>query len=102
MNAFTVLAESTRRRILDCLREGERPVNALVAELGISQPTVSKHVRVLRDAGMVSARADAQQRRYRLEPAALAEIDAWLVPYRRLWTRRLDALEDYLHRKENR
>lgn len=101
MNAFNVLAEPTRRRILDCLLEGERPVSELVDQLGISQPTVSKHLRVLRDAGMVAARVDAQRRRYRLEPAALAEIDAWLAPYRRLWTRRLDALESYLDRKEN-
>jgi len=101
VNAFVVLAEPTRRRILDALLEGERPVTDLVEQLGISQPAVSKHLRVLRDAGMVSARVDAQYRRYRLEPAALAAIDAWLAPYRRLWTGRLDALESYLDRREN-
>jgi DNA-binding transcriptional ArsR family regulator len=100
MNAFAVLAEPTRRRILDCLLDGERPVSELVDQLGISQPTVSKHLRVLREAGIVTARVDAQHRRYRLEPTALTEIDEWLAPYRRLWTKRLDALENYLDRKE--
>jgi DNA-binding transcriptional ArsR family regulator len=101
MNAFAALAEPTRRRILDCLLDGERPVGELVERLGISQPTVSKHLRVLREAGLVTARVDAQHRRYRLEPAGLREIEAWLAPYRRLWTQRLDALEDYLDRKED-
>ena len=101
MNAFAALAEPTRRRILDCLLDGERPVGELVERLGISQPTVSKHLRVLREAGLVTARVDAQHRRYHLEPDALREIEAWLAPYRRLWTQRLDALEDYLDRKED-
>jgi DNA-binding transcriptional ArsR family regulator len=101
MNAFAVLAEPTRRRILDALLDGERSVSDLVDQLGVSQPAVSKHLHVLRAAGLVTARVDAQHRRYRLEPLALAEIDAWLAPYRRLWTQRLDALEAYLDRREN-
>jgi len=100
VNAFVVLAEPARRRLLDALLQGERPVNELAEQLGISQPAASKHLRVLKDAGMVSARVDAQHRRYRLEPAALAEIDTWLAPYRRLWTGRLAALESYLDRPD--
>jgi DNA-binding transcriptional ArsR family regulator len=101
MDAFAVLAEPTRRRILDVLREGERSVTDLTGLLGISQPTVSKHLRVLRDARMVAATVYAQHRQYRLESAALAEIDAWLAPYRRLWEQRLDALEEYLDKGED-
>ena len=93
---FDVLVEPNRRRILDELREGERSVGELVAHLSLSQPAVSKHLRVLREAGLVSARVDAQRRRYRLRPAPLAEVDAWLAPYRRFWAGRLDALEAYL------
>jgi DNA-binding transcriptional ArsR family regulator len=100
VNAFAVLAEPTRRRILDALLEGERPVTDLVDVLGLSQPAVSKHLKVLRDAGMVAVRVDAQRRCYRIEPAALAAIDAWLAPYRKLWAGRLDALERYLDRRE--
>ena len=102
VDTFAVLAEPTRRRILDELLAGERPVRDLVALLGVPQPAVSKHLRVLRDAGMVAVRVDAQRRCYRVEPAALAEIDGWLAPYRRLWTDRLDALEAHLARKERR
>ena len=83
MNAFAVLAEPARRHILDALIGGERPVTDLVDAVGISQPNVSKHLRVLRDAGMVTVRVDAQRRLYRVEPAALTEIDTWLAPYRR-------------------
>lgn len=93
---FEVLAEPHRRRILDLLREGERPVGALVERLTLSQPAVSKHLRVLKDAGLVEVRQDAQRRWYRLRPEPLAEIDAWLAPYRRLWTEHLDALERHL------
>jgi DNA-binding transcriptional ArsR family regulator len=100
VSAFAVLAEPARRRILDELLDGERSVNELVDQLGMSQPSVSKHLRVLREAGMVAVRVDAQHRRYRLEPSSLAEVDAWLAPYRRLWTQRLDALERYLDDKE--
>lgn len=96
MNAFAVLAEPQRRHILDALIAGERPVTDLVERLGISQPNVSKHLRVLREAGMVAVRVDAQRRLYRVEPGALIEIDAWLGPYRRMWTDRLDALAKHL------
>ena len=96
MGVFEVLAEPNRRRILDLLRSGERPVGDLVADLGISQPAVSKHLRVLRDAGLVEARADAQRRVYRLRPEPLREIDEWLTPYRAAWRDRLDALEQHL------
>jgi DNA-binding transcriptional ArsR family regulator len=93
---FTVLAEPTRREILDLLRDGERPVGELVDHLHLSQPAVSKHLRVLREAGLVEVRADAQRRLYRLRPGPLAEVDAWLTPYRRLWNRSLDKLERHL------
>ena len=93
---FDVVAEPTRRRILDLLRDGDRPVGELVHALGISQPGVSKHLRVLRDAGLVRVRQQAQQRWYQLDAAPLAEIDAWLAPYRRFWSERLDALERHL------
>jgi DNA-binding transcriptional ArsR family regulator len=94
--SFAVLAEPTRREILDLLREGERPVGELVDRLRLSQPAVSKHLRVLRDAGLVEVRPDAQRRLYRLRPQPLTEIDDWLAPYRRLWTRSLDQLEAHL------
>jgi len=93
---FEVLAEPNRRLILDLLREEERPVGVLVDALGISQPAVSKHLRVLRDAGLVEVRVDAQRRLYRLQPEPLREIDEWLTPYRRAWSKRLDALERHL------
>lgn len=93
---FEVLAEPNRRQILDLLRDGERSVGDLVDGLTISQPAVSKHLRVLREAGLVIVRVDAQRRQYRLHPEPLAEVDAWLQPYRRFWAGRLDALERYL------
>jgi DNA-binding transcriptional ArsR family regulator len=93
---FEVLAEPTRRRILDLLRERPRLVGELSAELGLSQPGTSKHLRVLRDAGLVKVRAEAQRRWYELDPAPLAEVDAWLAPYRWMWSDRLDALERHL------
>jgi DNA-binding transcriptional ArsR family regulator len=94
--AFEALVEPNRRRILDLLREEERTVGELVEHLALSQPAVSKHLRVLRDAGLVTARVDAQRRRYRVRPAPLAEVDAWLAPYRRFWDDKLEALERYL------
>jgi DNA-binding transcriptional ArsR family regulator len=94
---FDVLAEPTRRRILDLLRERARPVGELVELVGLSQPGVSKHLRVLRDAGLVGVRRDAQRRWYELRVEPLTEIDAWLQPYRQLWTSRLDALEHHLN-----
>jgi len=93
---FAVLAEPTRRRILDLLRERARPVGELVDLLGLSQPGTSKHLRVLREAGLVRVRRDAQRRWYELRPEPLVEVDAWLEPYRRLWSDRLDALERHL------
>ena len=96
MDALAVIAEPTRRRIVDALRPRECTVSDLVAALGISQPAVSKHLRVLRDAGVVSARVRAQQRVYRLEPEPFRELDAWLAPYRRMWTHHLAELERHL------
>jgi DNA-binding transcriptional ArsR family regulator len=95
-NAFAVLAEPNRRRILDLLRERERPVGELVDVLAVSQPAVSKHLRVMRDAGVVEARVDAQRRLYRVRPEPLREIDAWLAPYRAMWSESLAALERHL------
>jgi DNA-binding transcriptional ArsR family regulator len=99
--AFEVVAEPNRRRILDVLRDGERPVNDLVVELAMAQPAVSKHLRVLRDAGLVAVRHDAQRRYYRLVPEPLVEIDDWLTPFREAWARRLDALEAHLDTMED-
>ena len=93
---FTVLAEPHRRRILDLLCDHDCSVTQLVAHLGLSQPAVSKHLRVLRDAGLVEARVDAQRRVYRMRPEPLREIDEWLTPYRAAWSTRLDALERHL------
>jgi DNA-binding transcriptional ArsR family regulator len=94
--SFQVLADPTRRHILDLLLERPRPVGELVERLGLSQPGTSKHLRALRDAGLVRVRQDAQWRWYELRPEPLAEIDDWLRPYRRLWEASLDALEQHL------
>ncbi|MGH3164590.1 MAG: ArsR/SmtB family transcription factor [Trebonia sp.] len=94
-----VLAEPSRQAILDLLRDGELPVGELVARLGMSQPAVSKHLKVLREAGLVGVRADAQRRLYRIQPGPLAELDAWLAPYRKFWSANLDRLEDRLDRR---
>jgi DNA-binding transcriptional ArsR family regulator len=96
---FQALGEPTRHAILDLLRGGERPVGELVNELHLSQPAVSKHLRVLREAGIVDVRADAQQRLYRIRPEPLAELDAWLASYRQLWRTHLDRLEDHLDQR---
>jgi DNA-binding transcriptional ArsR family regulator len=96
VDAFTVLAEPTRRRILDELVVAEASVGSLVDALAVPQPTVSKHLRVLRDAGFVSCRTAAQQRIYRVEPGPLRAVAGWLEPYERLWTRHLDSLERHL------
>jgi len=90
------VAEPTRRQILDALRAGTRSVGELVDITGLSQPGVSKHLRVLREHGLVSVRRDAQRRLYELDPAPLAELDQWLEPYRALWADRLDALGRHL------
>jgi DNA-binding transcriptional ArsR family regulator len=96
VTAFSVLAEPNRRRILDLLLERPRPVGDLVDRLGLTQPATSKHLRVLREAGLVRSRAQAQQRVYELEVAPLAEVEQWLAPYRERWAARLDALERHL------
>jgi DNA-binding transcriptional ArsR family regulator len=101
-SALDVLAEPHRRRILDLLLEEERPVGDLVAALALSQPAVSKHLRVLREAGLVAVRTEAQRRIYRVRAAPLQELDTWLEPYRRLWATRLDALERHLDRTSDR
>lgn len=93
---FEILAEPSRRRVLDLLREQEHTVGELVEALAMSQPAVSKHLRVLREAGLVEARVDAQRRVYRLRPEPLAEVDAWLQPYRRFWRDQLGALQRHL------
>ena len=99
-DAFAVLAEPARRKLLDELRRGERSVNDLVARLRLSQPSVSKHLKVLREAGFVTSRISAQSRIYRLELQRMKAVDAWLKPYRLLWSRHLDALERHLDRME--
>lgn len=93
-----VIAEPTRRRILDALREGERSVGELVTEVGMHQPGVSRHLKVLRDAELVDVRRDAQRRLYRLRPEPLMELDEWLEPYRLEWANRIDSLERHLER----
>ena len=100
MMIFETLADASRRRILELLRAGERPVGVLVGELGLSQPAVSRHLRVLREAGLVEARVDAQRRIYRLRADTLRELDAWLEPYRLLWSGRLDDLEHHVNQME--
>ena len=96
MTAFAAVAEPSRRLILDLLRERERPVGELVDRVRMSQPGVSKHLRVLREAGLVKVRADGRRRLYGLQPQPLAEVDEWLAPYRQHWGERLDALERHL------
>lgn len=93
---FEVVAEPNRRRILDLLRVERRAVGDLVTELGLAQPAVSKHLKVLRDVGLVDVEVDAQRRVYRLVPEPLRELDAWVAPYRRHWAHHLDALEKHL------
>jgi len=96
LTALQVLAEPRRQEIMDLLRDGELPVGDLVTRLGLSQPSVSKHLRVLRDSGLVTVRTDAQRRLYRIRPEPLAELDAWLEPYRKFWSASLDRLEAHL------
>jgi DNA-binding transcriptional ArsR family regulator len=102
LSALRVLAEPRRVEILDLLREGEQPVNELVSHLGVSQPAVSKHLRVLRDAGLVDVRVDAQRRLYRVRPEPLAELDDWLSSYRQLWETHLDRLEEHLNTRRKK
>jgi DNA-binding transcriptional ArsR family regulator len=94
--AFTALADPTRRRIVETLRDGERSAGEIERAVGIAQPSASKHLKMLRGAGLVRMRKDAQRRMFRLDPTPLIELDAWLEPYRSFWTSRLDALERHL------
>ena len=96
MSPFEAIAEPNRRAILDLLRAGELPAGDLVTATGLSQPGVSKHLKLLREAGLVSVRPDGQRRLYRLEAEQLATLDAWLTPFRAFWADRLDALEKHL------
>jgi DNA-binding transcriptional ArsR family regulator len=100
VSPFEAVAEPNRRRILDLLRAGERPAGDLVEATGLSQPGVSKHLKLLREAGLVSVRPDGQRRLYKLEPDELAGLDAWLKPFRAFWAERLDALEDHLEKEQ--
>lgn len=95
-STFTVIGEPTRLRILGALQAREMGVNDLVLQFNSSQPTISKHLKVLRDAGFVTCRVDAQRRIYRLDNAPLQAIDSWLEPYRAQWTKSLDRLETML------
>jgi len=98
--AFVVIAEPNRRAILSLLASSERSVSEIERSLRIPQPSVSKHLRVLREAGFVEARIDAQRRLYRIKPEPLKEVDAWLAPFRRFWSAHLDALERHLDRMD--
>ncbi|HEV2443595.1 MAG TPA: metalloregulator ArsR/SmtB family transcription factor [Steroidobacteraceae bacterium] len=95
-STFAIIAEPSRRAILSLLASSERSVGDIEAQLRLPQPSVSKHLRVLRQAGFVEARIDAQRRVYRIKPEPLMEIDAWLAPFRRFWSVHLDALERHL------
>jgi DNA-binding transcriptional ArsR family regulator len=99
-DTFEVIAEPGRRKLLDLLRDGARPVGELVRETGLSQPNTSRHLRVLREAGLVESKPDGQRRLYQLRPEGLAEVERWLTPYRRMWRRSLDDLERHLDAKE--
>jgi DNA-binding transcriptional ArsR family regulator len=100
MEIFTALADPIRRDILALLRRGEQPAGALVETLALPQPNVSKHLKALREAGLVTIRVDGPRRLYSLDPRPLAELDDWLTPYRELWAKRLDALGDHLDRTD--
>jgi DNA-binding transcriptional ArsR family regulator len=97
-----VLAEPNRFAIVDFLRDGERPVGDVVRQLRLSQPTVSKHLRVLKDAGLVEVRSDAQRRLYSIRTEPMDEIAEWLETYRELWTTRLNRLEDHLEKRRKK
>src|SRR5436853_7571321 len=99
-SSFAIIAEPNRRAILSLLLSSDRSVGEIERELQLAQPSVSKHLRVLRDAGFVESRIEAQRRLYRLRPEPLMELDAWLVPFRRIWSQHLDALEQHLEKME--
>lgn len=94
--SFSVVAEPNRRAILDMLLDSERSVSEIEQALTLSQPSVSKHLRILREAGFVESRVEAQRRLYRLKPEPLMELDAWLAPFRRYWSAQIDKLEAHL------
>lgn len=100
MTTFTAIADPVRREILALLRNGEQPAGALVERLGLPQPNISKHLKTLREAGLVRIRIDGPRRLYSLDPAPLAELDHWLAPYRAFWSAKLDALGDHLNRSD--
>jgi DNA-binding transcriptional ArsR family regulator len=93
------LGDPSRHAIVELLRNGERPVGELVESLSLSQPAVSKHLRVLKDAGIVQARVDAQRRVYRIRPEPFVELEAWLEGYRQMWNVHLDRLEEHLQKE---
>ncbi len=97
---FEVIAEPNRRAILSLLVSSQQSVGEIERQLRMSQPTVSKHLRVLREAGVVEATVDAQRRLYRVKPESLEEVDAWLAPFRRFWSAHVDALERHLDRMD--
>lgn len=98
--SFDIIAEPNRRAILQLLLSSEQSVGEIERQLSMPQPTVSKHLRVLRDAGFVEATVDAQRRVYRLKPEPFEEVDSWLAPFRRYWSRHIDALERHLDRMD--
>ena len=100
MEIFTALADPIRRDILALLRRGEQPAGTLVETLDLPQPNVSKHLKALREAGLVTIRIDGPRRLYSLDPRPLVELDDWLAPYREFWANRLDALGDHLDRTD--
>jgi DNA-binding transcriptional ArsR family regulator len=102
VSVFEIVAEPNRRRILDLLGVGEQPVGGLVQQLQLSQPAVSKHLRILREAGLVEVRGDAQRRLYSVRPEPLRAIDEWLSPYRLMWAASLDRLESHLETMSDR
>ena len=99
-STFAVIAEPHRRAILSMLSSSERSVGELIHQLRLPQPSVSKHLKVLREGGFVEARVAAQRRVYRLNPKPLQEVDAWLLPFRRFWSKHVDALEQHLEKME--
>jgi DNA-binding transcriptional ArsR family regulator len=101
-SVFEIIAEPNRRAILGLLALSEQSVGEIERQLRMPQPTVSKHLRVLRDAGLVESTADAQRRLYRLKPEQLQEVDAWLAPFRQFWSAHVDALERHLDRMDEK
>ena len=100
MSPFEAIAEPNRRRLLELLRSGEKAAGDLVKATGLSQPGASKHLRQLREAGLVSVRAEGQKRLYRLEAGELATLDSWLEPFRQFWADRLDALGEHMEKEQ--